>query len=144
MTSAASRMFVSGFPSQVWKRISAFNTSLPASNVALLRHHHNSSSSPSCLRPTFSKNHLQVLPEVSNALSSNRPVVALESTIIAHGMPYPQNLELSQELSAILREEVSLRDWKYMHAWGKQALRSSRYICIDMFGSHYATDTQVM
>ena len=139
MTSAASRMFVSGFPSQVWKRISAFNTSLPASNVALLRHHHNSS----CLRPTSSKSLLQVLPEVSNALSSNRPVVALESTIIAHGMPYPQNLELSQELSAILREEVSLRDWKYMHAWGKQALRSSRYICI-VFGSHYATDTQVM
>lgn len=46
-----------------------------------------------------------MLPEVSNALSSNRPVVALESTIIAHGMPYPQNLELSQELSAILREK---------------------------------------
>jgi len=47
---------------------------------------------------------LRVLPEVSAALSTNKPVVALESTIIAHGMPYPQNLELSRELSAILRE----------------------------------------
>ena len=47
---------------------------------------------------------LRVLPEVSAALSANRPVVALESTIIAHGMPYPQNLELSREVAAILRE----------------------------------------
>ena len=47
---------------------------------------------------------LRVLPEVSAALSANRPVVALESTILAHGMPYPQNLELSREVAAILRE----------------------------------------
>mmetsp|Transcript_29668 Transcript_29668/g.86462 ORF Transcript_29668/g.86462 Transcript_29668/m.86462 type:complete len:121 (+) Transcript_29668:169-531(+) len=51
---------------------------------------------------------LRVLPEVTDALSSRRPVVALESTILAHGMPYPQNLELSQEVSAILRERVRL------------------------------------
>ena len=47
---------------------------------------------------------LRVLPEVSAALSANRPVVALESTILAHGMPYPQNLELSRDIAAILRE----------------------------------------
>jgi len=47
-----------------------------------------------------------VLPEVSNAVASRRPVVALESTIVAHGMPYPQNLELSREVAAILREKV--------------------------------------
>ena len=32
-------------------------------------------------------------PEVAKALAEGRPVVALESTIISHGMPYPQNLE---------------------------------------------------
>jgi len=47
---------------------------------------------------------VKVLPEVAMALHSGRPVVALESTIVAHGMPYPQNLELATEVSRILRE----------------------------------------
>ena len=47
---------------------------------------------------------VKILPEVSKALSSNQPVVALESTIIAHGMPYPQNLELANDISQILRD----------------------------------------
>ena len=47
---------------------------------------------------------VKILPEVSKALSSNQPVVALESTIIAHGMPYPQNLELANDISKILRD----------------------------------------
>ena len=47
---------------------------------------------------------VKVLPEVSKALSSNQPVVALESTIIAHGMPYPQNIELANDISQILRD----------------------------------------
>ena len=36
---------------------------------------------------------VRVLPEVSEALESGKPVVALESTIVAHGMPYPENLQ---------------------------------------------------
>lgn len=36
------------------------------------------------------KDHLDVNPEVVKALEEGRPVVALESTIIAHGMPYPK------------------------------------------------------
>ena len=36
---------------------------------------------------------LSVQPEVQDALSSGRPVVALETAIITHGMPYPRNLE---------------------------------------------------
>ena len=36
---------------------------------------------------------VRVLPEVRDALAAGRPVVALESTIVAHGMPYPSNLE---------------------------------------------------
>jgi len=47
---------------------------------------------------------VKVLPEVAQALKSGRPVVALESTIVAHGMPYPQNIELAKEVSHILRE----------------------------------------
>ena len=36
--------------------------------------------------------YLNILPEVQDALNAGRAVVALESTIVAHGMPYPQNL----------------------------------------------------
>ena len=35
---------------------------------------------------------------------SGKPVVALESTIIAHGMPYPANFEMAQDVEAIIRE----------------------------------------
>jgi pseudouridine-5'-phosphate glycosidase len=42
--------------------------------------------------------------EVEEALRNNRPVVALESTIIAHGMPYPENLETAHELEKIVRK----------------------------------------
>lgn len=46
-----------------------------------------------------------VSPEVQAALSASRPVVALESTIIAHGLPYPENLSLARELDAVVRAE---------------------------------------
>lgn len=42
--------------------------------------------------------------EVADALRDNQPVVALESTVIAHGLPYPQNLETAIELEQIVRE----------------------------------------
>jgi len=42
--------------------------------------------------------------EVKEALEESRPVVALESTIIAHGMPYPENLEVAREVENIIRE----------------------------------------
>ncbi|XP_041692879.2 pseudouridine-metabolizing bifunctional protein C1861.05 [Coregonus clupeaformis] len=46
-----------------------------------------------------------VHPAVSQALAENRPVVALESTIITHGMPYPHNLSTAKEVEAIVRTE---------------------------------------
>src|ERR1041385_341863 len=46
-----------------------------------------------------------IAPEVRDALAENRPVVALESTIIAHGMPHPQNLETAQALEQIVRDQ---------------------------------------
>lgn len=48
--------------------------------------------------------HLTITTEVSAALAGGKPVVALESTIIAHGMPYPANFEMAQEVEAIIRE----------------------------------------
>ena len=44
-------------------------------------------------------------PEVEHAIGTKKPVVALESTIITHGMPFPQNLEMAQRVEAIIREE---------------------------------------
>ncbi|MBQ7892078.1 MAG: pseudouridine-5'-phosphate glycosidase [Erysipelotrichaceae bacterium] len=47
---------------------------------------------------------VRVNPEVQKALDENRPVVALESTIISHGMPYPQNVETALAVEKIIRE----------------------------------------
>ncbi|MGL4175120.1 MAG: pseudouridine-5'-phosphate glycosidase [Dermatophilaceae bacterium] len=47
---------------------------------------------------------LDVDPEVRAALAAGRPVVALESTIISHGMPYPENVAMAREVEAIVRE----------------------------------------
>jgi pseudouridylate synthase len=43
-------------------------------------------------------------PEVAEARVDKRPIVALESTLVAHGMPWPQNFELAKELESIIRE----------------------------------------
>ena len=48
--------------------------------------------------------YLDVSPEVAAALAAGKPVVALESTIISHGMPYPQNVETALAVEAIIRE----------------------------------------
>ena len=48
--------------------------------------------------------YLDVAPEVKEALEAGKPVVALESTIISHGMPYPQNVETALKVEAIIRE----------------------------------------
>ncbi|MBB5205834.1 pseudouridine-5'-phosphate glycosidase [Inhella inkyongensis] len=48
---------------------------------------------------------LRCSPEVASALKDGRPVVALESTIVAHGMPYPDNLATAQAVEAIIREQ---------------------------------------
>ena len=49
--------------------------------------------------------HLQMNPEVKSALEQNRGVVALESTVIAHGLPRPQNLETATAVEEIVRAE---------------------------------------
>ena len=48
--------------------------------------------------------YLDIAPEVKEALAAGKPVVALESTIISHGMPYPQNVETALNVERIVRE----------------------------------------
>ena len=48
--------------------------------------------------------YLDVSPEVKAAIADNKPVVALESTIISHGMPYPQNVETALNVEKIIRD----------------------------------------
>ena len=48
--------------------------------------------------------YLDILPEVAEALAAGKPVVALESTIISHGMPYPQNVQTALQVEQIIRD----------------------------------------
>ncbi len=47
--------------------------------------------------------YLDLTPDISAGLASGKPVVALESTIIAHGMPYPANFEMAEDVESIIR-----------------------------------------
>ena len=53
-------------------------------------------------------NYLEISPEVQAALAEGKPVVALESTIISHGMPYPQNVETALNVERIIRENGAI------------------------------------
>lgn len=49
--------------------------------------------------------YVDITPEIAEAIRENRPVVALESTILSHGMPYPENVEFAAEVEKIVRAE---------------------------------------
>src|SRR5688572_20008696 len=51
---------------------------------------------------------ITIAPHVREALASNQPVVALESTVISHGLPRPKNLELARRAEAVIREEGAI------------------------------------
>ena len=51
------------------------------------------------------KDYMDILPEVLQALKKNQPVVALESTILSHGMPYPENVAFAGEVEKVVRAE---------------------------------------
>lgn len=65
------------------------------------------------------KSFLSIAPEVHEALAAGKPVVALESTIITHGMPFPQNLDMAQKVEAVIRTQgaipatVAIMDGKF-------------------------------
>ena len=50
------------------------------------------------------KKYLEFSDEVKEALEKKRPIVALESTIISHGMPYPENVQVANRCQEIIRE----------------------------------------
>ncbi|WP_407060170.1 pseudouridine-5'-phosphate glycosidase [Caloranaerobacter sp. TR13] len=52
--------------------------------------------------------YLEIHPEVEKAIKEGKPVVALESTIISHGMPYPQNVETAKKVEEIVRENGAI------------------------------------
>ncbi|MGV8833227.1 MAG: pseudouridine-5'-phosphate glycosidase [Devosia sp.] len=62
---------------------------------------------------------LSISPDVQQALDAGKPVVALESTIITHGMPYPQNLEMARNVEAVIRQHgavpatIAIMDGKF-------------------------------
>ena len=51
------------------------------------------------------QDYLDVLPEIQDAINAGKPVVALESTIISHGMPYPENEKFANDVEGIIRAE---------------------------------------
>jgi pseudouridylate synthase len=51
---------------------------------------------------------IKLTAEIAKAIAANKPVVALESTIIAHGMPFPQNLDMAREVEAIVRDNGAI------------------------------------
>ncbi len=54
------------------------------------------------------KDYLSITPEIRKALDEKKPIVALESTILSHGMPYPENVEFAHKVEAIVREEGAI------------------------------------
>ena len=72
-----------------------------------------------------------VAAEVAEALAEGRPVIALESTLISHGLPYPQNLEVALASEAAVRETdgavpatVAIRDGRLLVGLDAQALEA--------------------
>ena len=51
------------------------------------------------------KKYMDVTPEVEAAVAAGKPVVALESTILSHGMPYPENVAFAKEIEKVIRDE---------------------------------------
>lgn len=62
---------------------------------------------------------LSISKEVQTAFDNNQPVVALESTIISHGMPYPKNVEMAKTVEQIIRDNgavpatIAIMDGKF-------------------------------
>lgn len=54
----------------------------------------------------FSKSSIDVSPELQNALNKRKPVIALESALITHGLPYPKNVETALEMEHIIKSHV--------------------------------------
>ena len=68
---------------------------------------------------------LDVNAEVAQAIAEGKPVVALESTIISHGMPYPQNVETALKVEQIIRALLDSGDLERVERGGYPCIRLS-------------------
>ena len=79
---------------------------------------------------------LDIHPDVAEAVRQKRPVVALESTIISHGMPYPQNVETALKVEQTIRENgavpatVARSNISAKKAGPSQRLRGGIWLCL--------------
>jgi len=106
------------------------------------------------------KSYLSVAPNVHDAIAAGRPVVALESTIITHGMPYPQNLEMAKNVEAEVLKQgaipatVAIMDGKFrvgvegedlerLAVEGHKAAKASRRDVAALLGSGELAGTTV-
>ena len=92
----------------IWKKIPRPIMLNSIRNLPQIRHLHKASSI-----------HLELSSEVRSALANNEPIVALESTIITHGMPFPRNYETAVKVENICRLKVRkplTRLCKWFHA----------------------------
>src|SRR5436309_5018566 len=73
---------------------------------------------------------LDVAPEIAAGIAMGRPVVALESTLISHGLPYPQNLEVARASEAAVQESgavpatVAIHDGRLLVGLDEAALEA--------------------
>ena len=51
---------------------------------------------------------MDISKSIAEAIASNKPVVALETTIVTHGMPYPENERVALEVEEVVRQQVYL------------------------------------
>ena len=54
------------------------------------------------------RDYLSITPEIEEAIKAGKPVVALESTILSHGMPYPENVEFASKVEEVVRGEGAI------------------------------------
>lgn len=52
--------------------------------------------------------YLEIAPEIQDAIANNIPIVALESTILSHGMPFPENMEFAHKVEEVVRAEGAI------------------------------------
>lgn len=83
-------------------------------------------------------NLLQISPEVEEAINSHKPVVVLESTIISHGMPFPDNLSTALEVEDIIRKQGAVPATIALYQ-GKIHIGLSKKVM-----EHFAIDKDVM
>ena len=88
------------------------------------------------VKKPFQSEYLDVSPEARAALSEGRPVVALESTIISHGMPYPQNVETALNVEKLIRENGAVPATCAMIG-GRLVWGAARYALAGLSGSAF-------